>query len=332
MVLCTSATTGAEGVLPPKDEWQKKAAAYSAAHDGVSMLVLIDGVATLEEYPNGGGADKAWQLASGTKSFWGPLMLIAEKEGICTLDERIADTITEWSGDARRSRITVRHLLSLTSGLPNGRSLAPPYRDAIQYTAKNEPGDVFEYSSVSYQCLGEFLKRKLALKKMSSLDYLKTRIFEPIGLVLADWNRGTDGEPVLPWGAHLTAREWAKYGELIRHGGTWKGKEIIPSSPLRSCFIGSKANPSYGLTWWLNTRNDLPADLVLAAGAGDQRMYIAPSRSTVAIRQRKIDIKQLMRSKRQPDSAFSDAEFCSLLFTGVSSTNDAPMVLMRPME
>ncbi|MBI4979347.1 MAG: serine hydrolase [Spirochaetes bacterium] len=345
MILLVSAFSSAEDFSTPKPEWQRKAAVYSALNGGVSMLVVIDGVTTIEEYPNGGSHDKAWQLASGTKSFWGPLTLIAEKEGLLTLDELVSDTITEWKGDPMRSRITVRHILSLTSGLPHCKELSPPYLDAIRFTTKHTPGEAFEYTAVSYQCLGEFLKRKFASVKMSPLDYLKSRIFEPIGLSVNDWNNGSDGNPILPWGAHLTAGEWMKYGELIRMGGVWKGKEIIPAASLKACFIGSKANPSYGLTWWLNTRKELPADLVIAGGAGDQRMYICPSLKTVAVRQRNIDLKALSAVKgkdkgdirkilleRRNAKIYSDAEFCSLLFTGASSKNSAPMVQMHPGE
>ncbi len=234
--------------VAPKSEWQKKAAAYSASHEGVSLIIMMEGAVTLEEYPNGGSANIAWQIASGTKSFWGPLALVAEKEGLFTLDELVSDTIEEWKTDPMRSQIKVRHLLSLASGIPNSLEIAAPYSSAIQFKTTNEPGKVFQYSGVSYQCFGEFLKRKLASKKMSPLDYLKADIFEPIGLTLDSWNTGTDGNPTMPFGAHLSAREWAKYGELIRLGGKWKGKEIIPAATFPQCFRGSAANRSYGLT------------------------------------------------------------------------------------
>jgi CubicO group peptidase (beta-lactamase class C family) len=330
-IISYSSLQATDSINAPKPEWQKKAAEYSAAHDGVSMLVLVDGKVKLEEYPNGGGADKAWQLASGAKSFWGPLALIAEKEKLFTLDELVCDTITEWKSDPLKSRITVRHLLSLTSGIPRGRELFVTYNEAIQTKTTVEPGKLFQYSSASYQSFGEFLKRKLQSKKMSPLDYLITSIFEPIDLKVDDWNKGKDGNPEIPFGAHLTAREWAKYGELIRFGGKWKGKEIIPET-LSQCFHGSAANASYGITWWLNTRKNLPSDLVFAAGLGDQRMYVCPSMHTVAIRQHRINLRDLRGAARTPGAgrSFSDAEFCSLLFTGDSAKSKTPMVQMNP--
>ena len=81
---------------------QRLAAAYSAASRGVSMLVMVDGRVVFQDYPNGGSPGAAHELASGTKSFWGVAAAAAAADGILSLDEPVAKTLTEWRADPRR--------------------------------------------------------------------------------------------------------------------------------------------------------------------------------------------------------------------------------------
>jgi CubicO group peptidase (beta-lactamase class C family) len=111
------------------------------------------------------------------------------------------------------------------------------------------------------------------------------------------------GDAFLPQGAVLTVREWVKFGELVRAGGVWKGKALVDRAAFAELFKGSAANPGYGITFWLPNPGavvgeggtdigraaDLPRDLVLAAGAGNQRLYIIPSRGLVVARLAEFD-------------------------------------------
>src|SRR5690606_22823262 len=107
-------------------------------------------------------------LASGTKSFSGVMAAIAEQEGLLKLDELASDTITEWKSDPLKAKITVRHLLNLSSGLEPGENGDPPsYVDAIKQPCQWEPGSKFEYGNTHFQAFGELMKRKLAAKDMT---------------------------------------------------------------------------------------------------------------------------------------------------------------------
>ena len=96
------------------------AADYSARHGGRAVLIERDGTNVFERYDNGWKAERPHPLASGTKSFTGVLAMMAVQDGLLTLDEKAADTLTEWKDDPRKSRITVRQLLQLSSGLTPG--------------------------------------------------------------------------------------------------------------------------------------------------------------------------------------------------------------------
>jgi len=107
--------------LAPAEAGVKEAARYNAEKGGVSMAVIKDGAVVFEAYPNGGTPEKAWALASGTKSFSGVIAAAAVMDGLLTLDETIAETLPEWRGDLRKSQITIRDLLTLTSGIETTR-------------------------------------------------------------------------------------------------------------------------------------------------------------------------------------------------------------------
>ncbi len=316
----------------------ERAAEYSKSARGLSVLIIKNEKMVFEEYQNGHNADTAHMLASGTKSFSGVLLAAAiEDKLVSGFDEKVSDTITEWKTDKRLSAITLRQLLSLTSGIDAGNSGRPPaYADAIKYKSRFETGTTFQYGPVPFQVFGEVLKRKLASRKETVLDYLKRRILNPIGLEIADWNI-RDGQPDLPSGAELTAREWSKFGVFLLNQGKWNGKQIVDAKLIRELSKGTNVNPNYGLTFWLNKDHtgkanlappptkksarlrellkitpvtdevsenglgkSISDDVYVAAGFGNQRLYIIPSKKMIVVRQGKL-------------AKFDDEEFLSLL-------------------
>ncbi|MBK9372314.1 MAG: beta-lactamase family protein [Holophagales bacterium] len=317
----------------PPIEALHAAAAYSAAREGISFLVLVEGRVVFEDYPNGGAATRPHELASGTKSFSGVMAAAAVKDGLLRLDERVVDSISEWRVDPRKAKVTVRQLLSLTSGVKTGgeRGRVPTYADAVAAPLADAPGQRFSYGAVPFQVFGEVMRRKLAPRGEGPLEYLRRRVLDPIGLSAGRWRRGVDGNPHLPSGAALTARDWAKLGELVRLGGRRNGVALLDPEALDACFEGTAANPRYGLSWWLNRPIDrplalsipvlrrnaaslwevpgVPRDLVFAAGAGDQRLYVSRGRSLVVVRQ----AKGILRALRGERTGFSDAAFLGLL-------------------
>lgn len=275
------------------------AADYSAKSNGFSLLVMVNDTIVFEQYTQGFTPETSYRLASGTKSFWGPLALVAQHEGLLTLNETVADTLSEWKGHPRKSKITVRQLLTFTSGLfpandvLRGPGAANKFEYALTVPAKNEPGAQFRYGAAHLFAFGEFLSRKLeaAGQDPDPLAYLHAKVLDPIGLEVDSWSRDSAGNPQMPFGAFLTARQWAKFGQLILHRGEHDGRQLIPADTLPQVFEGTKANPRYGLNWWLpgNSKPQngykIPADAVSANGAGNQRLVVIPSLNMVVVRQ-----------------------------------------------
>ncbi len=297
---------------------QRLAAEYNAAQAGVSMLVMIGGEVVFEDYPTKQGADAAHRLASGTKSFSGAMAVAAQMDGLLTLDEKLSKTLTEWEKDDPRSKITIRQLLSLCSGLDPGDNFRPPtYADAVKAKRVAPPGKRFAYGPGPFQLFGEIMRRKLAAQSAEKtpdvLRYLTEKVLTPIGLDVAEWSRGNDGNPFLPHGARLTAREWAKYGELIRRRGKWGEKQVLDAKLLEQLFQRSEAFRWYGVTWWLpqakrGVRVDLPEDLVLAAGLGGQKLWVSRDNKMVVVRQAPMFNK----------ADFDDDEFLARLLHGTN--------------
>jgi CubicO group peptidase (beta-lactamase class C family) len=264
----------------------RSAADYLKELNGHAMLVYHRDELVFEEYFNGWSADQPHRLASGTKSFSGAMLAAAVEDGLLTIDEKAVDTIAEWKDNPRKSQVTIRQLLSLTSGIVPGstRETAPSYARSVAIaSAKFWPGQRFQYGPIPYQIFGELMRRKLAARNESVEAYMKRRILEPIGLKVSRWVKDVDGNVHLPNGMSLTAREWANYGKFVRHQAKWDGRQIVPWNVLKECFVGSHANPNYGITFWLKEAGNAPNDLVFARGLGSQRLYIIPSLELVIV-------------------------------------------------
>jgi CubicO group peptidase (beta-lactamase class C family) len=310
------------------------AAAYSSARRGVALVVLQHGRLIFEDYPNRGGPERGWELASGTKSFTGVIAAAAVKDGLLALDEPAAATLPKWRGDGRRSRITLRQLLSLNSGLDVGRPLrAPTYAATVASPAVADPGARFTYGPAPFQVFGEIMRRKLAARKLDrdAAAYLQRRVLDPIGAAPTRWRQGGDGMPLMPQGAIFRARRWAAFGRWVMEGGG----DLVDRAALADCFRPSATNPGYGMSWWLLRPGLIPPgrmqpmdiapdgaappeDVRMAAGAGDQRLYLVPKRGLVIARQASFRLRDLA-GRLDPDKSWSDVAFLRLLLDELSA-------------
>ncbi|MCP5433124.1 MAG: serine hydrolase [Alphaproteobacteria bacterium] len=340
---------GAFAATPGMADFER-AAAYSRDRGGVSLLAAIGGEVVFERYENGTDPQKPVHMHSATKSFWGVAAAAMVEDGLLAIDEPATQTLPEWKADPVRARITLRHLLNLSSGLKEDipklqgnrrrETWAPDkYAYAITLPCESEPGSTFRYGPSHFYALGEIFKRKLASRGQDPLAYLEARILRPIGLEYGEWVRDDAGNPHIPNGCFITARNWLKLGELVRLEGEWEGRQIVPRDLLAACFAPSTANPGYGLTWWLNFQNgfgttDMQApppgakggfqyhggytDLAGALGAGRNGLYVIPSLDLVIVRQ--IDLESLSdedrRASQSPGRRFSEAGFFAALFDG----------------
>src|SRR5256714_2173820 len=250
--IATSAASFGADILPGNCA---RAAAYSENNRGFSMLVMQNEKTVFEHYANGGGAEMRCKIFSGTKSFWGIAALCAVRDGLIKLDDHVADTITEWKNDNRKSQITIRQLLNQTDGIEPAPHLhSDSIRDrnamAVQLPLVHSPGAAFAYGPSHLQIFNELLRRKL--NGRSTISYISENVLSPLGLTSLEFKKDFRGNPLPASGFELSAREWAQFGELVLGRGNYHGKQIVPANLFAQAFAGSSANPSYGLTFWLN--------------------------------------------------------------------------------
>lgn len=294
------------------------ASKYLESVNGHAMLVYEDGQLVFERYMNGHAAEKPHLLASGTKSFSGFMAVAAQEDGLLKLDEKLSETIVEWEEDAQKKDITIRQLLSLSSGIAGGENgQVPGYKQAVELAkVTGAPGKRFQYGPIPYQIFGEVMRRKLVTsgKAKDPLDYLQQRLFSPLGMKYEVWREDAEKMPHLPSGAFFTAREWAKFGLFILNGGSWEGKQIVKSDSLAECFKPATANPSYGMTFWKARPTDPIPDLVMAAGKGKQKLFIIPSKKLLIVQF--ADAEQRYREEKFLSMALGDTKVAG---TGVAS-------------
>jgi len=244
------------------------AAQYAAKSELHALLIERGGKLVHESYGGGYDAAKPHALYSGTKSFWGPLALRAERDGLIKLDETVGETFPEWRTGPRKN-VTLRMLLQLIAGVPFGGlgSAVPSYEKALETHLKSVPGTAFTYGGIPLQIFGAVLALKLAPETPHA--YLERRLLKDARVEVAQWRILKDGTQPLPTGAFLTAPMWLKYGRFI----------LENHDEFAEAFRGSKVNAHYGLGWWL--ANIADSDVMYASGSGGQALYIVPKEHAV---------------------------------------------------
>jgi CubicO group peptidase (beta-lactamase class C family) len=279
------------------------AADYSAAHEGHVLLILHGDQVAYEAGQNGHLPDEIHRLNNASESFWGVLGVAADSDGLLDLDEPVTFTLPEFKNDIHKRELRVRHLLDFTSGIEPGVAVLQIDRTpnlnkrALALGTVSPPGTDFQYGPSHLFVFSEILRRKLEPQKLDALAYLKDRLLDPIGLRVAAWDRDQAGNPDVAFGASLTAREWAKLGTLLNDDGLWGDETIIEAGDLRAAFTNRAATPEFAFTMWRNVvdtgarsvriRTFYPGSvpsLLVAAGVGNQRLYVLPSQDLVVVR------------------------------------------------
>lgn len=212
--------------------------------------------------------------------------------------------------DPRKGQIKLKHLLSMTSGIPGesqgllGIAVAPgsgefelalgkqPSRfGASAAKMRAAPGEHWDYSDAAFAHLS------LIFSKVTGTeigDYMNERVFRPIGIRNFTWDLQGGAGHIGPHtnahsGLHLSARDFARLGYLMAHRGRWEGKQLVPEWWIDLATRSSQAlNRSYGYTFWVNTDGaqwpSAPRDAFAFKGYGANRCYIIPSLDLVVVR------------------------------------------------
>ena len=299
--------TGAPGVLEPGDsavtarlEPVAKAFVDERAYNGTpfAFVVLHKGGIVAERYREGITADTrllSWSMA---KSFINALVGIMAADGRVDINAPMSD-VPEWQGDGRKA-ITLNDLMQMQSGLKwnedyGSRSdvnlMLHREKDmglyALAMPLESEPGTHWYYSSGSTNIVMRYLRGKFEFDH-EFLSYVRERLFAPIGIRNAVFEPDMNGTPVGSSYLYVTARDFARFGQLyLDDGCTPDGERILPEGWVE--YVTTPASDSkggYGAFFWLNrngTWPDAPEDLFSCNGHDGQQIFIIPSKELVVV-------------------------------------------------
>lgn len=287
-----------------------------------ALVIMRYGKPVAERYAPGYSADTPLISWSMEKSVTAVLIGMLVADGRLKLDDPAP--IAEWQspGDPRRN-ITLRHLLHMASGLDHTEGLDPAEpgeiydgdtvrmlfldgADDMARYAESRPmearaGEKFEYSSATTVILADIIARELTDSKNPRVRmeavrrFAYGRLFEPLRMSSAKIEFDRAGTMIGGSIMHATARDWAKFGEFLRNGGSIGGAQLIPRKWIEFMRTPSPTNAVYGGHIWLNARagadglpilfpDEAPATTFAALGHLGQYVIVSPEQGLTVVR------------------------------------------------
>lgn len=271
---------------------------YLEATNTKSFILLKDGKIVLERYFGTFTQDSLWYWASAGKSLTAFLVGQAQEEGLFSIDDPSSDYLGDgWTSctPAQEGAITIRHQISMTSGLDDTPVTTDPDPSdctdpaCLQYLAA--AGTRWAYHNGVYHLVHEVIE---AASNQSINLFTKTRLFDKVGM------KGL-------WIDHIMygrARDMARFGLLTLANGVWNGDTLLHDQNYlyNMSHPSQTLNPAYGYLWWLNGQSsymvpglqfqipgklipNAPDDMFAALGKNDQKIHVVPSKGWVVVRQ-----------------------------------------------
>lgn len=280
-----------------------------------ALIVMRDGQVVAERYAPGFGPDTkllAWSMA---KTVTGVLAGLMVADGRLALDAPVP--VPAWSqpGDPR-GRITLRQLLTMSSGIDHvedgdpvtaGDTVRMLFQGGAQDMAAyaeakplaHAPGESFAYSTGSTMILSDLMTRMLTnsedpdVRRRAMQMFIDGRLKAPGKLPSLTPEYDAHGTMIGGSILHMTARDYGRFGELLRRRGrTPAGHQILPEKWIDLMTTPSRRNPAYGLHIWLNRASDesalmpgqAPESLFGCVGHNGQYILISPSQRLTVVR------------------------------------------------
>ena len=235
-------------------------------------------------------------IASAQKSISGIIVGMAQQQRLLSISDPVHKYLGKgWSraSPEKEAKITVKHLISMSSGLKDDLTFEAP------------AGTRWRYNTTAYS---HSMHVASAAAGMNAKDLVKAWLFDPLGMDDSTWifRNGMEDSNIKDtniFGLSTSNRDLARIGIMILAGGTWNGKPIMTDKDYihDMSHPSQEMNPSYGYLWWLNGQSivnggaglnpkegplikEAPADLFAAQGALQRKLYIVPSMNLVITR------------------------------------------------
>ena len=226
--------------------------------------------------------------------------------GLLDIDDSVGKFVPE--ADAEHAAITVRDLLTMTSGLhwnlwrDYNIAMKDRVKDALSLPFDHEPGTFFEYGESPVALLAKVVGNAAG---EDFQDFVQRELMGPIGMGRDDWSwtRDRAGNTEGYRGLNTTVDNFSRLGHLMMRNGRWKGTAVLDEGWVRDAVEPSSTNPGYGYMFWLNESDSYiaptvysrderdhrpiesaPHDMYFMAGIQQQRTWVIPSLDMVVVR------------------------------------------------
>ncbi|MBU7010640.1 MAG: serine hydrolase [Theionarchaea archaeon] len=261
-----------------------------------SILIVRNGCLVYESYPSTShNENTTHHMFSCTKSFMSALVGIAIDEGyIDGLDDEVLDFFPDLiieNLDERKQAITIKDLLTMTSGL-DWYDQTDYYQmedssDWVKYVLDrpmaHDPGTVWNYNTGGTHILSAILNRTCP---EGIVEFAESHLFEPLGISGYYWVKDNQGIPIGGTALNLRSRDIAKFGYLYLRNGIWDGEQIISelwvaesTTPVVEMEFDQGHGSGYAYLWWTYTWDGTYA----ARGSYGQYIIVAPSLDIVVV-------------------------------------------------
>jgi CubicO group peptidase (beta-lactamase class C family) len=257
-----------------------------------SFMIVRHGRVISEGWWKPEAADKPHVLASLSKSFNATAVGLAIQDGKLSLDDPVLkffpdDAPSNPSDNLKAMK--VRDLLTMSCGHDTEPKIvggAPSVKQFLSHPVLHKPGTHFQYNTLSSYTLSAIITK---VTGQTTLEYLKPRLFEPLGIENPQWESSTEGNSLGGYGLKLCTEDIAKFGQLYLQNGKWNGKQLVPQQWIEQATtkqvpndqeshtkIGIDWQQGYGFQFWRCTHNAFRGD-----GAGGQLCVVIPAQDTV---------------------------------------------------
>jgi CubicO group peptidase (beta-lactamase class C family) len=232
------------------------------------------------------------------KSITSALIGIALERGeIPSVDTPMHTWFPEFLGTDKEA-ITLRDVLEMASGIAWDETYEAGDADIAEMALQvdgshvevvldndmaHPPGTFFNYSSGDTMMLSHVLEQATGMR---ADQYAQRHLFDRLGITDVRWWRDSAGHTLTYCCADLTARSFARFGQLYLDRGVYDGRRVIGEAWVAQSIAASRASDEYGFQWWLlgNWEPRLPPDTYAAVGVDGQYIYVVPSLDLVVVR------------------------------------------------
>jgi CubicO group peptidase (beta-lactamase class C family) len=237
-------------------------------------------------------ADEPHQQFSLSKSVTSTAVGLLVAEGGLSLDDSVLDLFPDLAPrdpSPRLRAMRVRHLLTMTAGhdqnpLGAMRTTGPEWtRSFLSQPLEHDPGTQFVYSDAASYTLSAVVQRVTGTRLSA---YLRPRLLDPLGVEHLEWLVSPEGVEVGGWEMYATTDEVARFGQLFRQRGRWRGRQVVPEAWIEEATAyqvpslgipGVEWARGYGYNWW---RCSVPGGY-RADGAFGQLCLVLPEQDLV---------------------------------------------------